>query len=58
MRVALFATCFVDALFPDVDGPWWRFWSGSDPIAAYKRSGYFEKVTQERVGGEQAGWGA
>ncbi len=29
-----------------------------DPIAAYKRSGYFEKVKQERVGGTQAGWGA
>ena len=29
-----------------------------DPIAAYKRSGYYEKVKQERVGGEQAGWGA
>jgi L-rhamnose isomerase / sugar isomerase len=29
-----------------------------DPIAAYKRSGYFEKVRAERVGGEAAGWGA
>jgi L-rhamnose isomerase/sugar isomerase len=29
-----------------------------DPIVAYKRSGYYEKVKQERVGGEQAGWGA
>jgi len=29
-----------------------------DPIAAYKRSGYLEKVKAERVGGEQAGWGA
>jgi L-rhamnose isomerase/sugar isomerase len=29
-----------------------------DPIAAYKRSGYFEKVCAERVGGTQAGWGA
>jgi L-rhamnose isomerase/sugar isomerase len=29
-----------------------------DPIAAYKRSGYLEKVRQERVGGNQAGWGA
>jgi L-rhamnose isomerase/sugar isomerase len=29
-----------------------------DPIAAYKRSGYYEKVKPERVGGEQAGWGA
>ncbi|NUR73833.1 MAG: L-rhamnose isomerase [Hamadaea sp.] len=29
-----------------------------DPIGAYKRSGYFEKVKAERVGGTQAGWGA
>jgi L-rhamnose isomerase / sugar isomerase len=29
-----------------------------DPIAAYKRSGYLEKIKAERVGGHQAGWGA
>jgi L-rhamnose isomerase/sugar isomerase len=29
-----------------------------DPVAAYHRSGYFEKITAERVGGQQAGWGA
>jgi L-rhamnose isomerase/sugar isomerase len=29
-----------------------------DPIGAYKRSGYLEKVQAERVGGTQAGWGA
>jgi L-rhamnose isomerase/sugar isomerase len=29
-----------------------------DPIAAYHRSGYFERIREERVGGEQAGWGA
>src|SRR5690242_12222972 len=29
-----------------------------DPIAAYKSSGYFEKIVAERVGGTQAGWGA
>ncbi|MBX6355734.1 MAG: L-rhamnose isomerase [Micromonosporaceae bacterium] len=29
-----------------------------DPIAAYQRSGYFEKVRAERVGGQAAGWGA
>jgi L-rhamnose isomerase/sugar isomerase len=29
-----------------------------DPIAAYRRSGYYEKVKAERVGGHQAGWGA
>jgi L-rhamnose isomerase len=29
-----------------------------DPIAAYHRSGYAERIRDERVGGEQAGWGA
>ena len=29
-----------------------------DPIAAYKSSGYAEKIVAERVGGNQAGWGA
>jgi len=29
-----------------------------DPVAAYHRSGYAEKIRSERVGGEQAGWGA
>jgi L-rhamnose isomerase/sugar isomerase len=29
-----------------------------DPIAAYQRSGYFEKIQEERVGGSAAGWGA
>ncbi|MCC5577166.1 MULTISPECIES: L-rhamnose isomerase [Microtetraspora] len=29
-----------------------------DPMAAYARSGYFEKIRTERVGGRQAGWGA
>jgi L-rhamnose isomerase / sugar isomerase len=29
-----------------------------DPMKAYARSGYFEKVRAERVGGRQAGWGA
>ncbi|MFC8427907.1 L-rhamnose isomerase [Streptomyces sp. NPDC057253] len=30
----------------------------ADPIAAYKRSGWAEKIVASRVGGEQAGWGA
>jgi L-rhamnose isomerase/sugar isomerase len=30
----------------------------ADPIAAYHRSGYYERVCAERVGGAQAGWGA
>jgi L-rhamnose isomerase/sugar isomerase len=29
-----------------------------DPMAAYARSGYAEKIVNERVGGQQAGWGA
>ncbi|MGW3169948.1 L-rhamnose isomerase [Streptomyces sp. NPDC001153] len=29
-----------------------------DPLAAYRRSGWAEKIVAERVGGEQAGWGA
>jgi L-rhamnose isomerase / sugar isomerase len=29
-----------------------------DPIAAYDRSGYQDRIVTERVGGSQAGWGA
>jgi len=29
-----------------------------DPIAAYQRSGYGEKIAAERIGGTQAGWGS
>ena len=29
-----------------------------DPIAAYRRSGYAEKIRAERVGGSRRGWGA
>ncbi len=29
-----------------------------DPVAAYHRSGYFERIRTERTGGQQAGWGA
>src|SRR5215213_6019193 len=29
-----------------------------DPVAAYRRSGYAEKIREERQGGQQAGWGA
>ncbi|MFF0112842.1 L-rhamnose isomerase [Streptomyces prasinus] len=29
-----------------------------DPIEAYRRSGWAERIVAERVGGEQAGWGA
>ncbi|MCO6716973.1 rhamnose isomerase, partial [Streptomyces sp. CHB19.2] len=29
-----------------------------DPIEAYRRSGWAERIVAERVGGEQAVWGA
>jgi L-rhamnose isomerase/sugar isomerase len=29
-----------------------------DPMAAYARSGYADRIVAERVGGQQAGWGA
>jgi L-rhamnose isomerase/sugar isomerase len=29
-----------------------------DPMTAYAASGYAEKIAAERVGGQQAGWGA
>jgi L-rhamnose isomerase/sugar isomerase len=29
-----------------------------DPMTAYARSGYAERIAAERVGGQQAGWGA
>ncbi|GAA3547820.1 L-rhamnose isomerase [Amycolatopsis ultiminotia] len=29
-----------------------------DPIAAYRRSGYQERIETERIDGQQAGWGA
>ena len=30
----------------------------ADPFAAFRASGYEEKVAGERVGGNQMGWGA
>ncbi len=29
-----------------------------DPMGAFKKSGYLAKIAAERVGGNQAGWGA
>jgi L-rhamnose isomerase/sugar isomerase len=29
-----------------------------DPMGAYAKSGYADKIVAERVGGQQAGWGA
>jgi L-rhamnose isomerase / sugar isomerase len=52
----------MDAFYTDVrsDLAGWRESRGlpADPIAAYKASGYREKIIADRVGGEQAGWGA
>jgi L-rhamnose isomerase / sugar isomerase len=38
----------------------WRAARGlpDDPMDAYKRSGYAERIAADRVGGDQAGWGA
>jgi L-rhamnose isomerase/sugar isomerase len=38
----------------------WRSEQGldTDPLAAFKRSGYQEKINSDRVGGNQMGWGA
>ena len=30
----------------------------ADPMAAYARSGYAERIAADRIGGQQAGWGA
>ncbi|WP_187361318.1 L-rhamnose isomerase [Phytoactinopolyspora mesophila] len=53
---------FMDAFYTDVRPllAQWRIDRGldADPMAAYRQSGYDEKITAERVGGEQAGWGA
>ncbi|MEC5151726.1 L-rhamnose isomerase [Cryobacterium sp. GrIS_2_6] len=52
----------MDAFYSDVrtDLAAWRESRGlaADPIAAFKASGYQEKICAERVGGTQAGWGA
>jgi L-rhamnose isomerase / sugar isomerase len=52
----------MDAFYTDVRAGLaeWRAGRGlpADPIEAYRRSGYAEKITAERVGGTQAGWGA
>jgi L-rhamnose isomerase/sugar isomerase len=38
----------------------WRTERGlpADPMDAYRRSGYAERIVAERIGGAQAGWGA
>lgn len=52
----------MDAFYTDVRGDLadWRASRGfaSDPLDAYRRSGYADRIVAERVGGDQAGWGA
>ena len=53
---------FMDAFYTDVRPALaeWRESRGlaGDPMAAFAASGYLEKVAAERVGGQQASWGA
>ena len=52
----------MNAFYTDVrsDLADWRASRGfpSDPMQAYKASAYDEKITADRIGGTQAGWGA
>jgi L-rhamnose isomerase/sugar isomerase len=52
----------MDAFYTDVrpDLAAWRESRGlpADPYQAYLSSGYQQQIEEERVGGEQAGWGA
>lgn len=52
----------MDAFSTDVrpDLAAWRESRGlpADPMAAYRTSGYQQRIESERVGGQQAGWGA
>ncbi len=52
----------MDAFSTDVRPPLaeWRAARGlpPDPMAAYLASGYGERIARERIGGDQAGWGA
>jgi L-rhamnose isomerase/sugar isomerase len=53
---------YMDAFYTDVrpDLADWRESRGlpRDPVAAYRASGYGERIAADRVGGHQAGWGA
>jgi L-rhamnose isomerase/sugar isomerase len=52
----------MDAFYTDVRPmlAGWREQRGlpRDPIAAYRASGYREQIVADRVGGQQASWGA
>ena len=53
---------FNDAFYTDVRPilAEWRESRGlpADPMAAFKASGYQKKINEDRVGGQQSGWGA
>ncbi|MBB6406213.1 L-rhamnose isomerase [Arthrobacter sp. AZCC_0090] len=53
---------FNDAFYTDVRPALaeWRESRGlpADPMTAFKASGYQKKINEDRVGGQQAGWGA
>jgi L-rhamnose isomerase/sugar isomerase len=53
---------FMDAFYTDVRGDLaeWRESRGlpGDPMRAYAGSGHQGRIEKERVGGQQAGWGA
>jgi L-rhamnose isomerase/sugar isomerase len=52
----------MDAFYTDVraDLARWREGRGlpADPMRAFAESGYQARINEERVGGQQAGWGA
>jgi L-rhamnose isomerase / sugar isomerase len=52
----------MDAFYTDVraDLAEWRAARGlpADPLAAYAASGYRQRIIEDRVGGQQSGWGA
>ncbi|GAC1477345.1 MAG: L-rhamnose isomerase [Pseudarthrobacter sp.] len=52
----------MDAFYTDVraDLAQWRVSRGlpADPMATFAASGYQKKINEDRVGGQQAGWGA
>ena len=52
----------MDAFYTDVrpDLATWRESRGlpADPVRAFAESGYLQRISEERVGGTQAGWGA
>ncbi len=52
----------MDAFYTDVRPSLasWRVARGlpADPLRTYQASGYFERISAERTGGAQAGWGA